>query len=195
MKTHTITRMLFVAGILVALLGPRRGQAQALEIETNMNQSITNYGYAALATGGGARLGLPLGKRTVLLTGLDLSVTGQSNTYKKNESYSLHIPLELKVYLSEPASKKLVPSLRVGLAYSRQSNVDGEYETEFNMYGLQGLAGAGLSYFFTPNVALSSGFNILYGRSSTEDNYYGGGGGSEYWTLDLGWRMGVLFRV
>jgi hypothetical protein len=190
-------RVVVVAAALAALITPLSADAEGLEIETNLVQRMTGYGYSLIgaSTGGGARIGLSLGRRSVLMTGLDLAGSGETGGIYKNESYSFHVPLELKLYLREPTAKRLVPSLRIGVGYGRSSSVDGANDLDYAAHSIEGLASGGLSYFFTPQVAVSTAADVVYSRSYVWGSFYGDDSDQGFWNLSVSWRLGLLFRV
>ncbi len=193
---------------MAALLAGRAGRAEpAVELEaTLLGQGALYAGYGGIAwgQGGGVLLGLPLGERSVLMTGLQAQGgSGDGSFGSSNSRYQVSIPLLLKVYLRPPRAGRVVPLLRLGAAYSRAggtvggttNGLTGEMTPiEMLSQEIQGLGSAGLAYFVTTNLAFAVEAGVRYTRSLTEQTDICTTGCRD-WSLAATWQMALVLRI
>jgi hypothetical protein len=187
----------FIIGCILFLGGSSSAKAQALEIETHLNQGVvvggSAYGYST-GLGGGIRLGLMLGERVGLMFGLDAGGSHSEGYSGNNSSVVVSVPLELKVYLRQVRAKRFVPLIRLGGGYSHSS-----YESETMAYAyhsFSALGAVGVQYFFTDEIGLGFDAGLAYGRSfSGSNNDFTSDMDEDGWSLVGAWRMGLVFRI
>ncbi len=201
MKTKTI--VVSVSILLLCSLGASTAEARpGIELETVLSGQITvpygaGVGYSIGAPGFGTLVGLGLGKRAVLMTGLGFSAGEYDNGSMTSGYLSLSVPLFFKLYLRQPGAGKVVPSVRVGGAYSYlagcYSSSSDCNDQSWAAHRVQAMGSFGLMYFFSKNLALGLEAGITYGRSFQDDssNTMVGDG----WSLGADWRAGLLFRI
>jgi hypothetical protein len=160
------TRAALVMAMGVVLLVGRVAAAEpAVELEMNI---AGRAGTGMAGSGGGGLIGVPLGQRTVLMTGLELSGYGND----QSSGWSVSVPLQLKVYIRAPAERRLVPVLRLGGGYSRWSTsnsvsdlVTGEtWRFDETSHHLQAGGSLGVVYFITRQLGLGMDAGVVYDR-------------------------------
>lgn len=173
-----------------------------IELETTLSGQITvpygaGVGYAFGAPGFGTLVGLGLGQRAVILTGLGFSAGEYENDNVSSAYLSLSVPLFLKLYLRQLGAGKVVPTVRVGGAYSFLTGCFSSSsdcgDQAWAAHRVQASAAFGLMYFFNANLALGLEAGLSYGRSFQEESsIYTVGEG---WSLGADWRAGLLLRI
>lgn len=173
-----------------------------VELETVLSGQITvpygaGLGYSVGAPGFGTLVGLGLGERAVVMTGLGFGAGEYENGGMTSGYLSLSVPLFLKLYLRKPGAGKVVPVVRVGGAYnyiagcySSSSDCDNQ---SWSAHRVQAMGAFGLMYFFNEHLALGLEAGITYGRSFQDDTTNTMVG--EGWSLGADWRAGLLFRI
>ncbi len=174
---------------VAALLLLGSGVAGAsVELEATLSGRPAGVGGFLGGTGAGGMIGLPLGTRTVLMTGLDvLGVHGRL------DGWALSVPLQLKVYLRSPAERKVLPVFRVGLVYSRTSGAaSGFGGDDFVTHDLEVDGTLGLTYFVTEHLGLGVDAGIAYARRLGVQGWEYAPGG---WSVAALWRTSLVLRL
>jgi hypothetical protein len=193
------SRAALVMGILL-LVGRVAAAEPSLELEMQL-AGRTGTG-TPLGSCGSGLIGVPLGQRTVLMTGFELSGYGND----QSRGWAVGVPLHLKVYIRAPAERRLVPVLRLGAGYSRTSDTftaaawSGEpYSASLTTHNLQAAASLGVVYFITSQLGLGMDAGIVYTHrlgSSGESSGLGVLGTSkDPWTLAARWGASLVFRI
>jgi len=187
--------VLCIAGLI--LLPAARAEAEVgLELEANLlgSQALmyNGVGQAVMAggIGGGTLLGIPVGRRIVLQAGLQVSGGSSESNGARSEAYSLVVPLRLKAYLREPGAGKVVPLLRLGVAYDRGSGSYGG-EGDFVSHAIEGAGAFGVTYFVTERLGVGMDAGVTYSRWFATTEYDASSG----WNINASWQMSVVLRI
>ncbi len=202
-ETFIVAVTLSISILLGVLASSTAWARPTVELETTLSGQITvpggqGVGYLGGAPGFGALVGLGLGERAVIMTGLGFSAGEHENDTASSAYLSLSVPLFLKLYLRPPGAERVVPSVRVGGSYSFFTGCFASSSTDcgneaWASHRVQASAAFGLMYFFNTNLALGLEAGVSYGRSFQEESsiYQVGEG----WSLGADWRVGLLFRI
>ena len=183
--------------IVGLILPAARAEAEVgLELEANLlgSQALmyNGVGQAVMAggIGGGTLLGIPLGRRIVLQAGLQVSGGSSECNGARSEAYSLVVPLRLKAYLREPGAGKVVPFLRLGVAYDRWSGSYGG--GDFVSHAIDGTGAFGVTYFVTERLGVGMDAGVTYSRWFASSMDYNESSG---WGINASWQMSVVLRI
>ncbi len=111
------------------------------------------------------------------------------------ETWALTVPLMLKVYVREPAERKLVPVVRVGAAYHRFSGSVSEGvidPSSFETHDLELVGSVGVIYFVTSQLGLGIDAGIAYERRLASEGAYFP---ESAWSVSASWRASLVLRL
>lgn len=183
--------VLFFIAIVVA---PSSASAQDVEIEAQLLRGSSARAFVNASPA--IRLGIGLGDRVVLLTGLEAAHMQRQDSSIEWSTWYLSVPLELKVYLGQPQGT--VPTLRVGASYGRsktdrefRDGVDGSTNAP-STHVAQAHGLAGVQHFVDERFALSIEGGLGYRRAFTSQS---AASDSESRELGIAWRAGFVLRL
>lgn len=139
----------------------------------------------------GVHLGVDVGERAVLLTGLGFGLWDsriQSDPVAASRSWQVSVPLELKVHLAALEPGRVVPVIRIGVSYERRGSRWESVSQDDS--GVGGIAMGGVHYFFDDHVGLlgEAGFRATYLRTQAGDT-------AVHRNAALTWRAGFVLRL
>jgi hypothetical protein len=146
--------------------------------------------------GGGLGVGLHLTDRLVLVLGATGAYGEGHFDQDRNESVTVSVPVDLKLYLRHPRAGTIAPTVRLGVAYAYQREswtalAAADARSEWHMLAVRGLLGA--EYLVTPRVGINVEGGVVGAKavsSSTSPLYRGG-----YRSVGFTWLAGLVLHL
>lgn len=173
-----------LAATALGVTGPARADSAAARPDRTVElEARLSFGGMS-SYGSGIVIGIPLGERLTLATGVGLLVADLEYGDSEMSLVAVDVPLELKVYLLRPVAGALVPTLRASAAFGYRWTGPGLPDPERQL----AVGGrAGLTYLVSDTFGVLAEGGVEYQRSWMDQ-----GSG---WTLAISWRVGALFRL